>query len=1008
MAIITWRNQAGEQVEGEITDAALESTAVLIQKQLEDMNSSLSSVGAILLSNATKETQGQKLSEAQHKENLKASKQLAEGIDDMNEEDKNSAFGEKFGAGLWGAAESVVVGFTGIISSTFGLFKEALFSTGNQLNDLTKVGVGFTDSSGSALSAMSDLSFSGLKAAEVLGKFSGVVQSIGKNDFANLTRSFLDATQSGADLGMSLGDSVERMGKELEMRQYIGVINSMDQVKLQAQVTRNIKVQQQYASVLGVSVDKLQEFSNRLITDTPKVAAALLSLAPEIRAKVSEGITAFGTVLRAAGGPEAEKFAAAMTEAAAGGALGFSDGMVDIVRNIPSLNGPLEAYITAFQNGTLETEKGQKIAAATIKQLGNLSKPEIDRLRGMSRAGNELADSLSAMALQASISSSKLASLGQLKLDGVQMFSNQVQTLISQFYEGINALKISFMEGVGAGNAIAEAFKAAKKTIFTAVGTAMSKFSGTADVVESLQGTVEGLGKKFAEILPGLITKLAGWIATFIEYMPTMIANFKSVGGAILTIAKVVGFMGAFGAGMVALTGIVGGVVLGLKILKVGLSSLGIGKAVGSTARAASSVAGNAAGGLGKLGTGISKGMGAIIGGLAKGLMAFANKSVVVGAAALAASIALIGAGVAGATWIMGAALPKMAAGMQSFEALNGEKLIAAGKGMGAIALGMAAFGASSAVSGLGSLVGSISSGIAGLFGGDDPLEKLQKFQEYNFDSARIENNANALLSYSSAISQISTMNVNITSGISGLFANASSLEKLQKFQEYNFDSARIENNANAVVGYSRAMAALGSSSATSGIGSLVGVVASSISQWFGNDDPFSKIKEFQEHNFDTAKIKNNAAAVRAYASAMGEESPTANIARNKHSPPPNSNITDSTDPELNRSNLDHVPAFRRINLARERINNAGSWNVPDATTGETSRAYPTREQREQVRAYMPNNQQNRQEQPNTEGNNARPRPETELLEELVKQSKQQNTLLKRGNKGVTDLSNVL
>ena len=48
-----------------------------------------------------------------------------------------------------------------------------------------------------------------------------------------------------------------------------------------------------------------------------------------------------------------------------------------------------------------------------------------------------------------------------------------------------------------------------------------------------------------------------------------------------------------------------------------------------------------------------------------------------------------------------------------------------------AVAGGMAAFGAGSAVAGLGSLVGGITSGIVGLFGGDTPLEKMQKFQEY-------------------------------------------------------------------------------------------------------------------------------------------------------------------------------------------------------------------------------------------------------------------------------------
>ena len=154
---------------------------------------------------------------------------------------------------------------------------------------------------------------------------------------------------------------------------------------------------------------------------------------------------------------------------------------------------------------------------------------------------------------------------------------------------------------------------------------------------------------------------------------------------------------------------------------------------------------GKAIGGIGK---GLGKGLGGILRGIAQGLIFWANPLVPLGAAALAAAIALIGAGIAGATWIVGKSLPTFAEGMKSFEDLDGEALIDAGKGMAAVAGGMAAFGVGTAVAGLGSLVGGITSGIVSLFGGDDPLTKMEKFQEYDFDEVRIKSNAEAMVAY--------------------------------------------------------------------------------------------------------------------------------------------------------------------------------------------------------------------------------------------------------------------
>ena len=92
--------------------------------------------------------------------------------------------------------------------------------------------------------------------------------------------------------------------------------------------------------------------------------------------------------------------------------------------------------------------------------------------------------------------------------------------------------------------------------------------------------------------------------------------------------------------------------------------------------------------------------------------------SMTIGGAAIGSAIALIGAGIAGATWLVGSALPTLTEGLKGFENLDGSKLRDAAGGMTAIS------GALVSMSG-----GSLLSGFSQLFTGD-PVNRLKRFAE--------------------------------------------------------------------------------------------------------------------------------------------------------------------------------------------------------------------------------------------------------------------------------------
>ena len=324
----------------------------------------------------------------------------------------------------------------------------------------------------------------------------------------------------------------------------------------------------------------------------------------------------------------------------------------------------------------------------------------------------------------------------------------------------------------------------------------------------------------------------SGVLEAFASGLEMVVGFFSSIGetfGAAGVIAALVaGITALFAAKAVtgALASRAGGAIRSRALGALGLGGDSGGSAPRPAAGGGSTggITGSMGKSIGDFGRGLGKGIGGIFKGLASGIAAFANPAVPIGAAALGVAIAAIGAGIAGATWLMGAALPTFSEGMKSFENLDGDKLKNAGLGMAAVAAGMAAFGVGSAVAGLGGLVGGITEGIGKLFGAEDPMEKVKRFAEYNIDGARVKTNADAL------------------------------------------------------VAFSMAMAAGGAGSAAGGIGAAAGAVGSAIAGFFGADSPIDKLVEFSNLDINAANVVANADAMQKMGSAFSQFSMNSNI----------------------------------------------------------------------------------------------------------------------------------
>ena len=299
--------------------------------------------------------------------------------------------------------------------------------------------------------------------------------------------------------------------------------------------------------------------------------------------------------------------------------------------------------------------------------------------------------------------------------------------------------------------------------------------------------------------------------------------TLKELGGKIMSsIGDVIGSALKSALTSPTVLGAIAGIFLAPKLLGAFTSGISSMFGGGGAATGGSKGGRKGGGGAAKIGGQVGKFAGSLAGGVmegaAKGIAAFANPAIPLGAAALGAAITAIGAGIAGAAWIMGKSLPTFAEGMQSFEDINGDKLVNAGKGMAAVAGGMAAFGAGSAVSGLGQLVGNIAEGLGGLFGETNPMVKMQEFASYDIDAERVKKNAEALSAFGAAmavqgagagLSGVGNLVGAVTDFIGGMFGADSPIEQVKEFGDMQINADGVTANANAMAAMSQALSTM-------------------------------------------------------------------------------------------------------------------------------------------------------------------------------------------------------
>ena len=384
----------------------------------------------------------------------------------------------------------------GLFMAGLGIVGKALHGAGGAINDLTKSGIGFSstyDDVGMAttqaignLGALGD-GFAG--AANRMAQSSSVIATQG---FGRFTDTMKFAADTSEDLGMSFSDSMDRFGDALARRQKMMNLGNIDQGKLNTQVARTTRMQQAYATAIGVSTETLTAFVDEL-TGSTMLMSSMLKFNDQARSDLLGGIEVFASGMAAMGGPAGQDIAHAFTEAASMGSMGLSEAAIGMVTALPNLKGPMDEYISAVQSGTLSQDQAQGMVEGLTNQLGNLGQAEKQRIFLLARTGDESAKMMAQAITQFEQSEDKIKDINKalgtgFKMDLVQKGTNEFNKVMAQISGGAQNAFYSLFSDPGVTKAMTDGFK----EILGVFGFAIDDLSGGA---QSMGDRVKGLAK---------------------------------------------------------------------------------------------------------------------------------------------------------------------------------------------------------------------------------------------------------------------------------------------------------------------------------------------------------------------------------------------------------------------------------------------------------------------------------------------------------------------------------
>ena len=571
-------------------------------------------------------------------------------LDDISQSSLNYQTVMAKAGGLFGSAIDKIVGLSLVALGTATTLITTKFDQlGNTFNSLSQSGLALEGSTAMNVAAFNELGMSTEKASRFMLENAQAVRVLGQNATPGLVDAFLQLTNNGIDLGMSLQDTIGMFGDELALRTQLLNIGALDinQRRQMASDIGNLSRQQlAYSKALGISTTVQREFVESVLGNNQMFMASTLRFSDSMNSRVLPEIQSFLSGMRAMGGDAGGELSAAILEAASMGAIGFSDAAFGFITVLPQLSGAMQDVISGFEDGSLN---GMTATMAFVNELGNLTEYEKQRVFLLARAGDQNAQVMAKAIKQFEQATQNAQKVGY-ELENVQKGFNAFNTVIDKIKGTFSSFFNMFMDGFGSAvGDVTNIMSDLTKQINNLLSVLFATLFGVSREGKTVKEVFKEVGQEVGRRFNSAIVYASSYLEAFVEATEGMsfgeiMSNVgDSLGVAIRDLIPwgTIGKYLMLGIGAVTFTAIATGILAGItkafasKVVTNALAG-GTSTVAGTAATAATGGGGAAAGG------GIAAGMkamGPAMKSMAAGFRAFATPQVALGVAVVTLAI---------------------------------------------------------------------------------------------------------------------------------------------------------------------------------------------------------------------------------------------------------------------------------------------------------------------------------------------------------------------------------
>lgn len=445
---------------------------------------------------------------------------------------------------------SAIKGIAVIFGTAGGIMLNSFSNLGNGLRTLTDTGQAFGDQLGAGtmsttenIVAMNLMGLTTEEAVSSLAQYSRAMSTMGQSTLIGLNKSFLDATNNGASLGVTLDEATEFFLTDQQFRARTLNKDRIDQ-SITAQLTmQSIQNLRGFSSILGQSTDALRQQSEGVMDGNKAFMAFTNTLNPakatEMNAVARSLVEGLIAVFPTAG----EDLSNALLSVAGTGVGAISEFANMLIPLGGTLYDNFQGLANDLRAGTITMEDVPS-AIASIVDSSAMNVEELDRLRVI--AGLEghqmqsVAETIIQMQQDASMARDRLQKLADstgMQYDTIQTttvgFQNIMKTLRGGYSSLLNSIPIEATKEL-AGNfeKLLEAFTG-KNGGVSVLNTELQRAGS--EIGQAIGETINSLAGEdgFATTIRSVIDSIIGVTKSLLDRIERIIRRFSDEEGKI-------------------------------------------------------------------------------------------------------------------------------------------------------------------------------------------------------------------------------------------------------------------------------------------------------------------------------------------------------------------------------------------------------------------------------------------------------------------------------------------